>query len=45
MSDFHEAMAHLQGLRRKFEGLLERARKKAASPLPASAEKPIDFAR
>jgi poly(hydroxyalkanoate) depolymerase family esterase len=39
MSDFHEAMGHLQELRRKFEGLLERARKKAISPLPASAEK------
>jgi poly(hydroxyalkanoate) depolymerase family esterase len=39
MSDFHEAMAHLQELRRKFEGLLEKARKKAVSPLPASAGK------
>jgi poly(hydroxyalkanoate) depolymerase family esterase len=38
MSDFHEAKAHLQGLRRKFEGLLERASGKEASPLPASAE-------
>ena len=38
MSDFHETMAHLQELRRKFEGLLERARKKAASPLQASAD-------
>jgi poly(hydroxyalkanoate) depolymerase family esterase len=39
MGDFHEAVAHFQELRRKFEGLLERARKKAASPLQASAEK------
>lgn len=39
MSDLHEAMAQLQELRRKFEELLERARKKAASPLQASADK------
>src|SRR5579862_9126251 len=38
MSDF-QAMGHLQQLRRKFEGLLERARKKAISPLQASGEK------
>ena len=39
MSDFPEAIVHLQEFRRKFEGLLERARKKAVSPLPASADK------
>jgi poly(hydroxyalkanoate) depolymerase family esterase len=39
MSDFHEAMGHLQEFRRKFEGLLESARKKAVSPPPASADK------
>jgi poly(hydroxyalkanoate) depolymerase family esterase len=39
MSDFHEAMGHLQGLRRRFEGLLEKARKKSASPLQPSADK------
>src|ERR1700691_3005158 len=39
MSDFHEAMGHLQGLRRRFEGLLEKARKKSASPLPPSGDK------
>jgi poly(hydroxyalkanoate) depolymerase family esterase len=39
MSDFHEAMAHLQELRRKFESLLERARKKAVSPLQPPADK------
>jgi poly(hydroxyalkanoate) depolymerase family esterase len=39
MSDCYEAMAHLQELRRKFEALLERAGKKAAVPLQASADR------
>jgi hypothetical protein len=38
MSDFRNAMTRLQEFRRKFEGLLERARNKAVSPPPASAE-------
>jgi poly(hydroxyalkanoate) depolymerase family esterase len=38
MSDFDGATAHLQGLRRKFDDLFEKAREKTVSPLPASAE-------
>jgi poly(hydroxyalkanoate) depolymerase family esterase len=38
MSDFRKAMTRLQEFRRKFEGLLERARDKAVFPLSASAE-------
>ena len=38
MSDVRKAMVRLQEFRRKFEGLLERARNKAVYPPPASAE-------